>query len=113
MKKTLYKICGLSVESHSSSGAINILNNVDLTINKGEILGLVGPTGSGKSMLAWSLVDLLPMGCKITSGNITRDGKTEADLSSLRGKHTAMIFQDPMQSLNPIQTIGKQFTIIA
>ena len=109
----LYKICGLSVESHSSSGAINILNNVDLTINKGEILGLVGPTGSGKSMLAWSLVDLLPMGCKITSGNITRDGKTEADLSSLRGKHTAMIFQDPMQSLNPIQTIGKQFTIIA
>ena len=113
MKRTLYKICGLSVESYSASGSINILNNVDLTINKGETLGLIGPTGSGKSMLAWSLIDLLPRGCKITSGNIARNGKTETNLSSLRGEHTAMIFQDPMQSLNPIQTIGKQFTIIA
>ncbi len=89
-----------------------ILNNVNFTINSGEILGLIGESGSGKSMTALSTIGLLPHGSS-TSGAIILDGNdlvqlSEKDLCDIRGDDIGMVFQEPMTALNPVQTIGDQ-----
>ncbi|MCT4682204.1 MAG: dipeptide ABC transporter ATP-binding protein [Roseicyclus sp.] len=89
-----------------------ILREVTLQITPGEIFGLVGESGSGKSMTALALMGLLPRGAE-TTGAARLDGTdlltlSETDLCRLRGNEIAMIFQEPMTALNPVQTIGDQ-----
>ncbi|MEL6677702.1 MAG: dipeptide ABC transporter ATP-binding protein [Pseudomonadota bacterium] len=104
---------GLDVEGLGLSiGAVEVLRDVSLSVAPGEIFGLIGESGSGKSMTALALMDLLPKGSART-GTIRLDG---AELSALgergmrrvRGNDISMIFQEPMTALNPLQTIGDQ-----
>lgn len=94
----------------------NAISHVNLTLEKGEILGIVGESGSGKSVLSMSILKLLPEKiAKINSGEIKYLGEridqyTNEQLNSIRGKELAMIFQEPMTSLNPVFTIGNQLT---
>mgnify|MGYP001191824507 CR=1 FL=1 len=89
-----------------------ILNGLSLTIEEGTVFGLVGESGSGKSMTALALMQLTPEGSSI-SGQAKLDGlellgMSEAEICALRGNDIAMIFQEPMTALNPVQTIGDQ-----
>ena len=91
---------------------IDILKNVSLSAEKGEIIGVIGESGSGKSLTAFSVMDLLPTGTE-RSGYIALDSqdlltKTEAQMCAIRGNDIGMIFQEPMTALNPVKTIGDQ-----
>ncbi|WP_306153598.1 ABC transporter ATP-binding protein [Roseovarius sp. MMSF_3281] len=93
-------------------GAVEILNDVSLAVTAGEILGVIGESGSGKSMTALSVMQLLPRGAGC-SGRITLNGHDvlamrEAEMCGLRGQEVGMVFQEPMTALNPLQTIGDQ-----
>ncbi len=89
-----------------------ILRDVSLALNAGQTLGVIGESGSGKSMTANATMGLLPHGTS-TAGSITLAGeelltKTEAELNTIRGRRVGMVFQEPMTALNPVQTIGDQ-----
>ncbi len=93
-------------------GETPILDDVSLRIEKGQVFGLAGESGSGKSMTALSVMGLLPKGAR-TSGTVLLNGndltrKTEAQLCQIRGRDVGMIFQEPMTALNPLQCIGDQ-----
>lgn len=93
-------------------GATEILHDVDLTVDPGEIVAITGESGSGKSMTALTIMGLLPHGAT-PKGTITLDGKdilrtAESDLCKMRGNTMGMVFQEPMTALNPVQTIGDQ-----
>ena len=114
MAEKLLEIRDLNVTYNTDDGVVYAVNGLDLTVNKGQVLGLVGETGAGKTPMAWSILRLLPdrVG-KITKGDIVLDGMdiircTEADMKLIRGNKVSMIFQDPMTSLNPILTVGDQ-----
>ncbi len=90
-----------------------ILSGVDMSLRSGEVLGVVGESGSGKSMLALSIMGLLPYPITVRSGAIRLQGLELLTLDSqkmraLRGKDIAMIFQEPMTSLNPVMRVGQQ-----
>ena len=92
---------------------VRAVDGVSLTIAVGETLGLVGESGSGKSMTGMSVMKLLPPGGRIASGSILLNGRdlvplTEPEMRAVRGNEVAMIFQDPLTSLNPTMTIGRQ-----
>lgn len=92
-------------------GALTILDAISLDIDAGERVAIVGESGSGKTMTANSIMRLLPPGGRIAGGQITFDGEQvldlrEDDMRRLRGKRMAMIFQNPMTSLNPAYTVG-------
>ena len=96
-----------------SKGKIEAVRGIDLHVDEGEILGIVGESGSGKSVAMKSVMGLLPDYAKVESGGIFFKGedlssKTEKELLKYRGGEIAMIFQDPMTSLNPTMTVGKQ-----
>jgi peptide/nickel transport system ATP-binding protein len=110
----LLEIENLSTEATVGKCAIRIVDGVSLAVDKGETLAIVGESGSGKSMTALSIMGLLPKpGCRIAEGEVRLAG---VDLTSLpeermfgiRGAEIAMIFQEPMTSLNPVLTIGTQ-----
>ena len=89
------------------------LHNVNFSINKGEMLALVGESGCGKTISAMSILRLLPNNAKITSGEIIYNNKnilqlSEKEMQLIRGKEIALVVQDPMTSLNPLYTIGSQ-----
>ena len=114
MGKTVLEIHDLSVIYETDEDTFYAVNNLDLTMDEGETLGLVGETGAGKTTTALSIMRLLPdrIGI-ITNGSICINGTditaaTEADMRILRGEIVSMIFQDPMTSLNPLLTIGAQ-----
>ncbi|MFB4278675.1 dipeptide ABC transporter ATP-binding protein [Nonomuraea sp. MTCD27] len=93
--------------------AVDVVRAVDLRLRPGETLGLVGESGSGKSMTGLSIMGLLPPGGRITEGSIKLDGRElvglpEREYQRIRGNEIAMVFQDPMTSLNPTKTIGEQ-----
>lgn len=95
-----------------SIGEAQILRDVDLSVDAGEILGVIGESGSGKSMTALSVMQLLPQGSSL-GGSIRLDGQelvgqSEAHMCTLRGDDLGMIFQEPMTALNPVKTIGDQ-----
>lgn len=104
----------LSVIYKTDLETVYAVNDVTLSLEKGATLGLVGETGAGKTTLALTLMRLLPERTgKITSGSITFEGESivdlpEAHMRKIRGDKIAMIFQDPMTSLNPTYTIGRQ-----
>ncbi|MGM9522593.1 MAG: ABC transporter ATP-binding protein [Oscillospiraceae bacterium] len=90
------------------------VNNLSLTMRKGETLGLVGETGAGKTTIAKTIMGILPHPpAKVLSGEVILDGKdilkqTEPELCEMRGKAMSMIFQDPMTALNPVMSVGNQ-----
>ena len=111
-------IKNLSVEFRTSDGITKAINGVDLQIEKGKTLCLVGETGAGKTTTALSILNLIPNPPGvITDGSIILEGKnifdySEKELESIRGNQVSMIFQDPMTSLNPVMTVGEQIAEI-
>lgn len=114
MPQALLEIKDLKVIYSSDRQTVHAINNISLTMNKGETLGLVGETGAGKTTLALTLLRLLPkLNGKILRGEVIFQGKDiikakEADMRLIRGSQISMIFQDPMSSLNPVLTVGEQ-----
>ncbi len=110
----LLDIKDLRVSYLGSNGHVHAINGVDISMNEGESLGLVGETGAGKTTLALSILQLLPERTgKIESGDIRFNGENliglkNHELRAIRGEKISMIFQDPMTSLNPVLTIGDQ-----
>ena len=102
------------MEYYTSEGAAKAVNDVSLDLRKGETLGIVGESGSGKTTLGLALMGILPPQARMTGGSITF-GSTELTtlredkLRAIRGRRIAMIFQDPMTSLNPVKKIGDHF----
>ena len=95
------------------TGGPEILSAVDVSLNSGEVLGVVGESGSGKSMLALSIMGLLSRPITVSGGEILLQGRNllqlpAHELRALRGKDMAMIFQEPMTSLNPVMRVGQQ-----
>ncbi len=114
MDKNLLEIRDLAVEYHTDDAMIYAVNSINLTIRKGETVGLVGETGAGKTTIAKSILRILPTPpAKLVSGEIFFEGEdlvklSERDMRKIRGNKIAMIFQDPMTALNPIETVGFQ-----
>lgn len=113
LPSSLLHIHDLWVEVASRRGRGAILRGAELTIRKGELVGVVGETGSGKSTTALAIMRLLPPSMHITRGSISFDGTelVSADrttMQRLRGRRIAMIFQDPRSHLNPVFTVGAQ-----
>jgi peptide/nickel transport system ATP-binding protein len=110
----LLDIRGLCISIPGREGARVAVSNVDFEIGRGEVLGLVGESGSGKSLSMMAVMGLLPHGMQ-ASGSIRFNGEelvgaSQRRLRALRGRHIAMVFQDPMTALNPVLTIGAQLT---
>lgn len=109
----LLEIQGLKVDLMSTRGIVHALSGVDLNIRSGEILGLVGESGCGKSMTSKSILRLHNPKRSRISGSILFEGRdiltfSKKEMESIRGSHISMIFQDPMTSLNPLLTVGQQ-----
>ena len=116
----LIDIENLRVDFELRSGRVRAVRDVSLVINKGERLGIVGESGAGKSVLGFSLINLISKPGRITGGQILFDGRDLTKLNDdqmrhIRGNDISMIFQDPMMTLNPVLTIGTQMkeTILA
>lgn len=111
----MISIRDLSVSMDSSRGPLPVLRNIDLEIPRGRIVGLVGESGSGKSTLSLALMGLLPANAREPTGKILFEdvdllGLRSAERARYRGGRMAMIFQDPMTSLNPVFTVGTHLT---
>lgn len=110
----LLKVEDLRVEFHTYRGIVHALNGVTFDLDRGEVLGLAGETGSGKSVTALSIQRLLPPNARIVSGKIIFDGidlvkLSEEEMEKIRGRRMAAVFQDPHTYLNPVFKIERQF----
>ena len=110
---SLLKVEGLQVQFQTKKGVNTSVDGVSFSIGKGEILGIVGESGCGKSVTSLSILQLLGTNAKISQGSIKLSGRellglSEEEMCKLRGNEIAMIFQDPMTALNPTLTIGEQ-----
>ena len=114
MAEKTIEIKDLVVEYRTRSGVVQALNGLSLSIEKGKALGLVGETGAGKTTAGLAVLGLIPSPPGvIVSGEILLNGKdlralTDKEMDQIRGDAVAMIFQDPMTSLNPVMTVGDQ-----
>ena len=112
--KYAVEINDLVVEFKTDEGIVHALNGMDLKVEHGKTLGLVGETGAGKTTTALSILRLVPSPPgKIVGGSVKLNGedlfeKTEEEMRKIRGKGVSMIFQDPMTSLNPVLTVEEQ-----
>lgn len=113
-RKDLLRVRGLQTTFFTDDGEIPAVDNINFSVREGEILGIVGESGCGKSVSALSIMGLVPSPPgKITGGQIEFNGKdltklSQKEMRKVRGKDIAMIFQEPMTSLNPLFTIGNQ-----
>lgn len=112
-KEELLQIRNLSVDYKVKEGMLSAVKNVSFDIHKGEIFAIVGESGCGKSTIAHAILRLLPNHNEKISGEINFHNKdlnkmTEKELVSVRGREIGMIFQNPLESLNPVYTTGKQ-----
>ena len=113
-KNLILDIKDLVIHYETDDGTVEAVNSLDIQLEYGKTLGLVGETGSGKTTTALSILRLVPdPPGVIKNGSITLDGKDilnlpQKDLESIRGNLVSMIFQDPMTSLNPVLTVGEQ-----
>jgi oligopeptide/dipeptide ABC transporter ATP-binding protein len=116
--ENLLNLKNLRTIFRTSEDPVIAVNDVSININKGEIVGIVGESGCGKSVTALSIMRLVPNPPgEIVSGEILLEGNNllsinESEMEKIRGKEIGMIFQEPMTSLNPVLTIGKQITEI-
>ena len=115
MSETILSIENLRIHFETFAGEVQAIRGVNLKLQKGETLALVGESGSGKSVTAKSVMKLLSNNAVVKEGAIIFKGenileKSEHDMQSIRGKEIAMVFQDPMTSLDPTMKIGKQIT---
>ena len=111
----LLEVHDLTVEFPTRRGVLRALDQVSFTIDTGEILGVVGESGAGKSLTGAAIVGLLERPGRIAGGEIKLDGKRIDNLAPeplrrIRGRRIGMIFQDPLTTLNPLYTIGRQLT---
>jgi oligopeptide transport system ATP-binding protein len=112
----LLEIRNLTTRFHTHEGVVHAVNGISYSLKKGEILGIVGESGSGKSVSMLSVMRLIPSPPgKIEAGEVLFDGREllqidEEEMERVRGAKIAMIFQDPMTSLNPTLTVGFQIT---
>jgi oligopeptide/dipeptide ABC transporter ATP-binding protein len=109
----LLEVKNLQTHFPTRAGLVRSVDGVSFHLDSGELLGLVGESGCGKSITALSIMRLIARPGKIVGGEITFDGKnllklSDADMRQIRGDDIAMIFQDPMTSLNPVFTVGEQ-----
>jgi peptide/nickel transport system ATP-binding protein len=112
---SLLEVTDLVTHFKTDRGIVQAVNGVSFSLDRGQTLGIVGESGSGKSVLSRSIMNLLPRRGVIRSGEVVFDGKVTSTMSSresrkLYGPGMAMIFQDPMTSLNPVVKIGRQLT---
>lgn len=112
--ETILEVKDLNISFHTFGGEVQAIRGVNFELKKGETLAIVGESGSGKSVTTKSIMRLLPPGnSEIKDGQILFEGKdlaklTDKQMQKIRGKDISMIFQDPMTSLNPTMTVGKQ-----
>jgi oligopeptide/dipeptide ABC transporter ATP-binding protein len=109
----LLEVNNLKTQFPTRAGLVRAVDGVSFYLDRGELLGLVGESGCGKSMTALSIMRLIAKPGKIVGGEILFDGKdllklSDAEMREMRGDDIAMIFQDPMTSLNPVYTVGEQ-----
>src|ERR671919_325298 len=109
----LLEVRGLSVDFHTPRGRVQALRDADLVVPRGEVVGLVGESGCGKTTLVSAVMRLLAGNAEIRGGQILFDGRDvlrlgPGELRELRGGRIAMVFQDPMTALNPVLTIARQ-----
>jgi oligopeptide transport system ATP-binding protein len=111
---TVLEVQGLKTQFFTQDGVVQAVNGISYQLNEGETLGIVGESGCGKSVSVMSLMRLIPIPPgKIVGGEATFEGRnlmviSDDEMRSVRGNKIAMIFQDPMTSLNPVLTIGQQ-----
>ncbi|HIQ98549.1 MAG TPA: ABC transporter ATP-binding protein [Candidatus Scybalocola faecavium] len=114
MSDKIVEVKNLVVHYETDEGVVEAVNNVNLDIKKGEVLGLVGETGAGKTTIALSIMNLLPYPpAHVIQGEVLLEGsnlleKDKKEMRRIRGKKISMVFQDPMTALNPVQTVGEQ-----
>jgi len=112
----LLDVKGLKTYFHTEEGLVRAVDDVSFTLSPGESLGLVGESGCGKSVTAFSIMDLVPIPPgRIEAGEIFFKGKDllkaeHSDRRKISGNHIGMIFQEPMTALNPVMTVGDQIT---
>src|SRR4030095_7418908 len=116
IRSQLLQVSGLRIYFHTDDGVVKAVDGVSFDIASGETLGLVGESGCGKSVTAYSILKLLPAPpAEYSDGEIKLRGENllgldEKAMRRVRGNLISMIFQEPMSSLNPIMTIGAQIT---
>ena len=113
MTEPLLRVEGLRTAFRSGAGEIAAVDGVDLDVPAGRTLGIVGESGCGKSVLSLSVMRLVPPPGRVAAGRVLLEGRDLASLSAagmraVRGREIAMIFQEPMTSLNPVHTVGAQ-----
>ena len=112
-QEVLLEVKNLSISFFNKSGEIQAVRGINYTLHKGEVLGIVGESGSGKSVSSHGILRLTPDTGKVKTGEILFQGRdilkmSKKELQELRGNKIAMIFQDPMTSLDPLFTVGYQ-----
>ena len=112
MNEELLRLNSVSIDYKVRDGYLSAVNNVSLTMNKSEIFAIVGESGCGKSTIAHSIMRLLGSNAKVT-GNILFNGVdlielSDNEITKVRGREIGMIFQNPLDSLNPVYTTGRQ-----
>lgn len=113
MGEKILDVQNLKTYFHTDAGLTKAVNDVSFSVEKGKTLGIVGESGCGKSITSLSIMGLVEKPGEVVGGKIFLDGenllnKTEKEMRTIRGKKIAMIFQEPMTSLNPVFTIGQQ-----
>ena len=111
----LLEVRDLQTHFPTQGGVVRAVDGVSFTLGRGEIMGLVGESGSGKSQTGYSIMGLVDKPGRIVGGSIRLGGeelvgKSEREWQSIRGRRIAMIFQDPMMTLNPVLQIATQMT---
>lgn len=112
-RNKILEVKNLKTHFHTFQGVVKAVDDVSFDLYEGEILGIVGESGGGKSITGFSVINLIEEPGRIVQGEINFEGKdivkkSEYEMNKIRGKKISMIFQDPMTSLNPVYTIGRQ-----
>ena len=110
---TVLKVAGLKTHFHTRDGVVKAVDDISFSLERGEIVGLAGESGSGKTVTGFSLIGLVDAPGRIVAGSVRLNGTelvgmSERELRKRRGREISMIFQDPIATLNPMLTIGQQ-----